>query len=171
VNHGMWLTQRASAHGRYSRIALEEREMVRRACLLFAVYVVVALGNLPAMAVAAEAGTRIPASRGAYVNVSAPVLKEMLARKDFVLVNVHVPYEGEIVATDTFIPFNEIDQQISRLPSQKDAKMVLYCMSDRMSTIAAEKLVQLGYTNVWNLDGGMVSWKAKGYPLIQQGRR
>jgi rhodanese-related sulfurtransferase len=91
--------------------------------------------------------------------------------KDFVFVNVHIPYEGEIAATDTFIPFNEIDQQIGRLPSKKEAKVVLYCMSDRMSTIAAEKLVQLGYTNVWNLQGGMVGWKAQGYPLIQRERR
>ena len=120
---------------------------------------------------AAETGTRVSVPGGAYTNVTVATLKEMLARKDFVFVNVHIPYEGEIAATDTFIPFNEIEQQKGRLPFKKDAKVVLYCMSDRMSTIAAEKLVQLGYTNVWNLDGGMVAWKARGYPLIQQERR
>jgi rhodanese-related sulfurtransferase len=39
-------------------------------------------------------------------------------------------------------------------------------MSDRMSTIASETLVRLGYTNIWNLQGGMVDWKRQGYPLI-----
>jgi rhodanese-related sulfurtransferase len=123
------------------------------------------------MSSAADTGTRVSVPGGAYTNVTVATLKEMLTRKDFVFVNVHIPYEGEIAGTDTFLPFNEIDQQIGRLPFKKDAKVVLYCMSDRMSTIAAEKLVQLGYTNIWNLEGGMVAWKAKGYSLIQQERR
>jgi rhodanese-related sulfurtransferase len=32
-----------------------------------------------------------------------------------------------------------------------------------MSTIAAEELVKLGYTDVWNLEGGMVEWEQAGY--------
>jgi rhodanese-related sulfurtransferase len=34
-----------------------------------------------------------------------------------------------------------------------------------MSTIAAEKLVSLGYTNIWNLTGGMVEWEQAGYSI------
>jgi rhodanese-related sulfurtransferase len=34
-----------------------------------------------------------------------------------------------------------------------------------MSQIAAEKLVALGYTNVWNLKGGMVQWEKVGFDL------
>jgi rhodanese-related sulfurtransferase len=34
-----------------------------------------------------------------------------------------------------------------------------------MSNEAAQVLVQLGYTNVWNLDGGMVAWENSGRPL------
>jgi hypothetical protein len=34
-----------------------------------------------------------------------------------------------------------------------------------MSSIAAEKLVELGYTNVWNLSGGMAAWEQAGFPL------
>jgi rhodanese-related sulfurtransferase len=34
-----------------------------------------------------------------------------------------------------------------------------------MSQIAAEKLVALGYTNIWNLKGGMVDWKQAGFEL------
>jgi rhodanese-related sulfurtransferase len=34
-----------------------------------------------------------------------------------------------------------------------------------MSEIAAEELTSLGYTNVWNLKGGMVEWQQAGYSL------
>jgi rhodanese-related sulfurtransferase len=34
-----------------------------------------------------------------------------------------------------------------------------------MSMIAAEELVKLGYTNIWNLDGGMVAWEKAGQPI------
>ena len=35
-----------------------------------------------------------------------------------------------------------------------------------MSAIAAEALVKGGYTDVWNLDGGMIAWEEAGLPLI-----
>ena len=35
----------------------------------------------------------------------------------------------------------------------------LDCHGGGMSAIAACTLVKLGYTNVWNLDGGMSAWK------------
>jgi rhodanese-related sulfurtransferase len=34
-----------------------------------------------------------------------------------------------------------------------------------MSSIAAKTLVGLGYTNVWNVSGGMVSWEQAGLPI------
>lgn len=89
----------------------------------------------------------------------------MPADKDFTFVNVHIPFEGDIANTDLSIAYNEIEQNLEMLPAEKDAKIVLYCRSDRMSRIAAETLVDLGFTNVWNLDGGMVAWEQAGLPL------
>lgn len=100
----------------------------------------------------------------AYKDITSTELKEMLQSKDFWLVNVHVPYEGEIEATDAFVGYDEIDKNLDKLPN-KDARIVLYCRSGRMSEIAAKKLVELGYTNVYNLLLGMHDWQANGYPL------
>jgi ABC-type phosphate transport system substrate-binding protein len=43
---------------------------------------------------------------GSYTDVSAVGLAAMLENKDFPLINVHIPYEGEIERTDLFIPFD-----------------------------------------------------------------
>lgn len=110
-------------------------------------------------------GKQIPVSGGSYTDVFVTELQTMLANKDFTFVNVHIPFEGDIANTDLSIAYNEIEQNLGQLPADKDAKIVLYCRSDRMSRIAAETLVSLDYTNVWNLDGGMVAWEQAGLPL------
>lgn len=110
-------------------------------------------------------GKQVSVSGGSYTDVSVAELQTMLANKDFTFVNVHVPFEGDIANTDLSIAYNEIEQNLGQLPADKGAKIVLYCRSDRMSRIAAEALVSLGYTNVWNLDGGMVAWEQAGLSL------
>lgn len=110
-------------------------------------------------------GEKVTVGSGAYTNITVAELQTMLDQKDFALVNVHIPFEGDLPATDLSIPYNEIEQNLDQLPGDKDAKIVLYCRSDRMSTIAAERLVELGYTNIWNLEGGMVAWEQAGLPL------
>lgn len=107
---------------------------------------------------------------GSYFDVSVAGLAAMLKSKDFPLINVHIPYEGELDGTDLFIPYNEIGANLGKLPAGKDAKIVLYCRSGSMSAIAARELVKRGYTNVYNLDGGMIAWKAAGYPLLDKQR-
>jgi rhodanese-related sulfurtransferase len=98
---------------------------------------------------------------GSYTNVSVAEMQNMLGYKDFTLVNVHIPFEGNLPGTDLSIPYDQVAQNLDKLPD-KAAKIVLYCRSGRMSAIAAETLVGLGYTNIWNLDGGMSAWEQAG---------
>jgi rhodanese-related sulfurtransferase len=110
-------------------------------------------------------GVQVPVAGGSYTDVSVQGLQAMLENKDFLFVNVHIPFEGNIPGTDLSIPYDEIDQHLEQLPAEKDAKIFLYCRSDRMSNIAAETLVRLGFTNVWNLDGGFNAWENAGLPI------
>lgn len=125
-----------------------------------------ATGPLAAVTIVQGAEHAQPAFR----TIDSAQLAGMLAHKDFVLVNVHIPYEGEIAQTDALIPFDRIGQSLDRLPSDKDAAIVLYCRSGRMSEIAAKSLVALGYTNVSHLAGGMIAWERAGYELVRRGQ-
>jgi len=112
-------------------------------------------------------GETVTAAGGAYQNATPDELNTMLKNKDFVFINVHIPFAGNIADTDLSIPYDQITapEQFSQLPADKNAKIVLYCRSGRMSAIAAEELVSLGYTNIWNLTGGMVDWEQAGFEI------
>ncbi len=112
-------------------------------------------------------GQQVSVEGGAYTNVSADELNTMLKNKDFVFVNVHIPFEGNIANTDLSFPYDQIAEPsyLSQLPADKNAQIVLYCRSGRMSAIAADALVKLGYTDIWNLDGGMVGWERAGFEI------
>jgi rhodanese-related sulfurtransferase len=113
-------------------------------------------------------GESVVVEGGQYRDIVVPELQAMLAEEDFVLVNVHIPFAGNIPETDESIPFNEIESNLDRLPTDKDARIVLYCRTGPMSEIAATELVRLGFTNVYNLVGGFMAWSTAGLPLAGQ---
>jgi phage shock protein E len=110
--------------------------------------------------------------RGGYwTNVSPDRLAQMLDHKDFTLVNVKTPYSGEIAGTDLYIPYDQLTARASQLPADMGAKILVYCRSGVQSAQAAQTLLDLGYTNVWNLDGGMNAWEASGRQLVNLNRQ
>lgn len=109
-------------------------------------------------------------------NVEAKVVgstefeKLILEDKVFVL-NVHTPYEGEINGTDAVIEdWQNIDLYLDKLPKDKSTPIAVYCRSGRMSADAAKQLVELGYDEVYDLEGGMNAWKQGGRGIIQDGQ-
>ena len=102
-----------------------------------------------------------------YRRLSPQALHDALGHKHFLLINVHIPYQGQIAGTDRFIPFDTISRS-SALPTDKSAPIVLYCRSGRMSAIAARALVARGYTHVSELSGGFDAWADAGYEVLQK---
>lgn len=113
------------------------------------------------------AGSNFPKNSDGYADISVTQLAALVEDEEVTLVNVHIPYEGEIPQTDLFVPFDDISGHLSKLPD-KDATIVLYCRSGSMSTSAAQELVAQGYANVLEVDGGFNAWEAAGYELLKR---
>jgi rhodanese-related sulfurtransferase len=130
---------------------------------------VLAISALLIVGCTSPSGTSSSQTADAATKITAETLAEKLEDKDFTLINVHIPYEGEIPQTDLHIPYNEIAEHQDQLPDTS-APIVIYCRSGSMSASAQETLQDLGYTNVTDVRGGMRAWEAAGYELIHQER-
>jgi rhodanese-related sulfurtransferase len=131
------------------------------------IVIVVSLSAAAGLAGCGSPGATTTTAPGrAFHEVTPSQLAEMLKKKDFVFINVHIPYEGEIAPTDLFLPYDKAAQLVNKLPRDKSAKIVVYCRTGRMSRIAVEIWSKAGYTNLYDLVGGFRAWQDAGYPLI-----
>lgn len=64
------------------------------------------------------------------------------------------------------IQFGEIAKEANKRFS-KDDEIVVYCADKdcTASPTAAEKLDSVGFTNVFDFEGGKAAWKEAGYPM------
>ena len=105
-----------------------------------------------------------------YTHLSMEEAQEMIEsgtpNQDFILLDTrqlnvykhdHIP--GAICIPDTEITKLSNDDEIKELPD-KEQKIIVYCQFGGVSKIAAEKLCDMGYTNVYEFDG-MDYWKGK----------
>ena len=110
-------------------------------------------------------GTEIQTDGGSYRRVSVDELQAMLLDKDFVLVNVHIPWQGNIPQTDLHLAYDAIGENLDQLPAAKDTKILIYCLTSGMAKEAVATLQAQGYTNLWMLDGGTTRWEEAGLTL------
>src|SRR3989304_428466 len=122
-------------------------------------YIGVSIGVIGVMIVGFLLGRNQLSLRPMADTISVAQLKKLLPRKNFTLVNVHTPYEGEIEKTDAFIAYDKFVEQSALLPKDKDTSIILYCKTGRMSEEALGTVRKLGYTNVRHLRGGMDGWQ------------
>jgi rhodanese-related sulfurtransferase len=98
-------------------------------------------------------------------------VKAKLDRKEkFLLVDVREDNEWNKDHLPNAIHLGKgiIERDIERQVPDLGAPMVLYCGGGFRSALAADKLQQMGYTNVLSMDGGIRGWREKGYPLTTE---
>ena len=95
-------------------------------------------------------------------NISVAKLKERMASNDPLnLLDVREPDERlEFNIGGVFIPLGQVMvMQTDEIENLKNEEIICYCRSGKRSMQAAMMLETFGFTNVVNLDGGMIAWQ------------
>jgi len=99
-------------------------------------------------------------------SINAPELKTKLDKKEsLILVDCREQNEwatGKIPGA-IFIPLSEFPEQSEEKLKNKDAQIILQCRSGKRSMQAAYFLEEQGFTDLTNMEGGILSWNEEGY--------
>lgn len=96
-----------------------------------------------------------------YQDIKPQVAHERLEKeKNIVLLDVRTmeEYQESHISNSILIPLDNLKEQVTETIQDKDTVIFVYCRSGNRSTEAAKILVDLGYTKVFNIDGGIKNW-------------
>ena len=97
-----------------------------------------------------------------YQNIDVAQFDKLRESNDYVVLDVRTPGEiaagkiGAAVELDYFAP--SFSGDLSKLDKSK--KYLIYCKVGGRSAKAAQKMVDMGFSNIYNLQGGYTSWFA-----------
>ena len=96
-------------------------------------------------------------------DVEATMLKVWLERGEARLIDVREPseYAVEHIPDARLLPLSTFDP--ARVPQEAGKKVVLHCVMGMRSAQAGQKLLDAGFTTVYNFRGGVQAWKDAGY--------
>lgn len=102
-------------------------------------------------------------------NISVNEVKERVAKNEHLnLLDVREQDErAEFNIGGHFIPLGQLLAfQTDEIDGLKTEELICYCRSGKRSLQAALMLETMGFSNVKNLEGGMLAWQQDSAPLI-----
>lgn len=102
------------------------------------------------------------------LSVEVNELKQLIENNpDLCLIDVREDYEWqeEHITHAIHIPKDEITDKIMAIVPDKNTPIYLHCKAGVRSLYAAQCLINLGYKNVYSVEGGIEAWKKHNYPI------
>ena len=95
-----------------------------------------------------------------YMNITAEEAKQIMDTEEgYIILDVRTQeeYDEGHIPGAIVISHEEIAEKAEKVLTDKEQLILVYCRSGRRSKIAAEALVELGYTNIKEF-GGIIDW-------------
>lgn len=97
-------------------------------------------------------------------------VKNMIdAKENIVLLDVRNEHEFEQghIPGAINIPRGSLEFDAVRIIPDKNARIIVYCGTDRRSVLATRTMNDMGYKNAVDMTGGLKAWKEAGYPTVR----
>jgi phage shock protein E len=137
--------------------------------LLVAAFALSACGGAPvapaaegaAVANNAAVPTKLPDT------VDAKTVSELMTQDNVVVLDVREQseYDQGHIPGVTLIPMGQVSDRLDEIP--KDQTVIVTCRSGNRSAQVTDYLRGQGYTNVHNMEGGILAWEKAGLPVEQ----
>lgn len=129
-------------------------------------FVLVACGGSTTEAV--EAPSSVAGVRVVTVDEAAAIHER--APQDVFVLDVRTPEEFQQghLANATMVDFYSADFEAQLAELDRDQPYLLYCRSGNRSSQARALMESLGFSDVADLDGGILNWVESGYPVVTE---
>ena len=101
-----------------------------------------------------------------YADTSVQQAKEMIDKGDVFILDVRTQeeYNAGHIRNSTLIPVQDLGKRLNEVP--RDREILVYCRTGGRSTAASEILVNNGFTQIYNMKGGITEWTKAGYEVV-----
>lgn len=137
---------------------------MQRRLLALALGAVLTVGGLAACG--ADDGTS--ATAATVTDVDPAGFAELATDPDATVLDVRTPQEfaaGHLpgaINIDSSAP--DFADAVAELP--KDGTYLVYCQTSNRSGVATDRMADLGFTDVYDMKGGIVAWADEGGPVV-----
>jgi rhodanese-related sulfurtransferase len=106
----------------------------------------------------------LPAASGLAETIDVATLSQIKEGSDIVLIDVREPdeYAEAHIPGVILMPLGDVPNRVAEIP--KDKTVILTCRTGNRSGQAATWLRGQGYSDVHNLQGGILAWQKAGLP-------
>lgn len=100
------------------------------------------------------------------VSVTVGQASKMSSQQQAVIIDVREDEEWRQghIPNAVHIPLSQLNERMPELDKYKSSAVITQCRSGRRSSKAAQMLKLAGFSQVYNLDGGLVAWQKAGLP-------
>ena len=94
-----------------------------------------------------------------------------VASREPLLIDVREPLEHAqgVIPGAVLLPMGELEEQIEDIAPHRDTDLVVYCASGQRSLVSSKALMDIGYTSVASMAGGIQAWVMEGRPVSSPG--
>jgi rhodanese-related sulfurtransferase len=96
----------------------------------------------------------------------------LINQQDAIVIDVRTEgdfKQGHIINAQN-IPMTRLKEQLNRLEPYKDTPVIINCRSGAQSSVACRLLRKEGFSQVYNLQGGILSWQNSGFPVSRKSK-